>query len=188
MAVSSVWDPPMKGFTRSGTQCIRNFSNVQLVNKDWHTTSDLVFDYGIHNQYPIRRAAHFGLTQSVAALLTKSPVDPSVRWNWPLWTAASQGHIQVVKILLNDARVDATSGGEMSALQAAAQKKRTEVVEMICDHPTTKMTREERRQLVEMSCGRARWQKTPPRRRNSVKMEHPLKRSRTIHHLDPPPT
>lgn len=50
-----------------------------------------------------------------------------------LYLAAENGHVEILKILLNNARVDPTGGGHNEPLQLAVKKNRREVVKILLE-------------------------------------------------------
>ena len=73
-----------------------------------------------------------GILETAKKLLRKG-VDPSVISNDAIRVAASNGHLEVVRLLLNDSRVD-PSADDNCAIQWAAQNGHEKVVYLLLNH------------------------------------------------------
>jgi ankyrin repeat protein len=83
------------------------------------------------NNFAIREACAKGFTKLVEFLLSQSHIDPAVgeRFgvsNAPILKASSHGHLGIVKLLMNDKRVDPSANGN-AALCAAIKNNHPEV-------------------------------------------------------------
>jgi len=94
-----------------------------------HYESPYVFDPSDYCNVAIRRASRWGIYKMVQRLLEDDGVDPGAIDNEALQSACKFGHIEVVRLLLADARV----GNHGDALQYAVINNHTNIVRLLLE-------------------------------------------------------
>jgi hypothetical protein len=113
--------------------CIYNFNHVikynGLNNIKW-LLNDQRVNPAVDNNYAIRSASLYGLTDIVKLLLVSDGVDPTANNNDAIRLASYNGNTDVVKLLLLDPRVD-PSANDNEAIQWASLCDYTDIVKLL---------------------------------------------------------
>lgn len=116
--------------------------NVRLVCKLWNELGDQTFDPSAFSNRALRHASAKGYLHLVEKLLKDPRVNQAV-WEFdttlellcpPIVLAASNGHEEIVKVLLNDSQAE-PSAGFNAALISCCEKGRTSIVQILLHCP-----------------------------------------------------